>query len=126
LSIKNLFMEAPRLCGAAYAAKHAKIAELVWDHEVNCNGFPCMHGETGRQRIEFLFDWSCMDEKKREYCLNLAHLNELAHYAAEHQDAEAGIEADELTKRLTIEELQYPDVAKVLSVQTASRGWWGD
>lgn len=119
-------MEAPRLCGAAHAAKHAKVAELVWDHEVKFNGFPRSMEETGKQRIAFLFDWPCADEKKREFCLNLAHLTELAHYAAEHGDAEAGVEADELTKRLEVEEDLYPDVAQVLSVQTASRGWWGD
>jgi len=126
MSVKQLLIDAPRLCGAAYHAKHARIAELVWQDEVTDGAFQRVSGESAHDRIAFLFDWRCDDYGKREYIKRLVELTELAHYGAEHADALAKKSAEVLSVELLAQESAYPDVAATLSVAEASRGWWGD
>lgn len=126
MSVKELIEKAPELCGAKHAEKLKKVAKLVWDAEKANAAFKREEGESALERIEFLFDFSCADEKKKEYCKRLCELNVLAHYAAEHDDKASEILATELKQELLLAEPQYPDVAQVLSVESAARGWWGD
>jgi len=124
MSVKNLIILAPELCGAFNAKKHAKVAELVWDHEVNHNGFPRVEGESAMERIAFLFDWPCINEAKKEYIRNLVGLNVLAHYRNEHGDNKGPEDAVYIASKLSADESIYPDVASILSVESAARGYW--
>jgi hypothetical protein len=124
MSVKDLMVQAPKLCGAFHAEKHAKVAELVWHHEKEKNGFPRTDGEDAYDRIAFLFDWDCDDFNKRDYCISLALLNVLAHYGKEHGDKESAERAEQLAKDLAVDEINYPDVASALTVEAAARGWW--
>lgn len=126
MSVKKLIEKAPELCGAKYAKKLARVASLVWEDEKKNNGFPRIKEESALDRVEFLFDFRCDDECKKDYCKKLCELNVLSHYASEHGDHEAGIKAIELKEQLKAVEADYPDVAEVLTVEVASRGWWGD
>ncbi len=125
MSVKDLFIQAPHLCGAANAEKHAKIAKLVWDFERNENGFPKVDDESPDQRIAFLFDWPCENEEKKSYIQYLAQLAVLRHYEKEHGDVVAGDEADILAVSLSELEPMHLDVAAVLTVAEANIGWWG-
>lgn len=126
MSVRDLIVQAPALCGSAHAEKHAKVAAIVWDHESEKKGFQRVDGETAAERIGFLFDWECEDKAKRDYCMHLGVLTVLAHYANEHADLEAGVEADKLKATLEPQESLYPDVSKVMTVAQAAGGWWGE
>lgn len=124
MSVKKLIELAPGLCGAPDARKHAIVADLVWRHEMDNNGFPRRRDETARERIAFLFHWPCMDEEKKLYIEKLVEMNVLAHYAEEHSDDESKAQAVALTQELSAQEALYPDVSAILPVSTAARGWW--
>jgi hypothetical protein len=125
MSVRDLFIQAPHLCGAHYADKRSTVAQIVWDHEMENKAFGRINGESAIDRIAFMFDWPCDNEDMREYCLQLGNLNVLAHYAKEHGDTDARAEADELKPLLESEEKNFPAVAKILTVEQAYSGWWG-
>jgi hypothetical protein len=124
MSIKEFIVKAPILCNAIYAEKHSKVNEIIFNHEIDNNSFPKKHGEDAYDRIAFLFDWDCEDELKRQYCINLAAYAIMKHYEKEHGDKEAGKDALYLTGELLIDEIDYPDIKYVLSVEEASKGYW--
>jgi hypothetical protein len=120
MSVKELLISAPALCGAAYPKKHGQIARLAWEYEEKNNGFPRIPGETARQRIDFLFDWGCKDFEKQEYCAKLATLAVLSHYGLSHDDPDSLAEALSLSVELEALEPDYSDVSAILTVESAS------
>lgn len=124
MSIKNFLECAPELCGAENEKKHRKVAGVVWQVEAAGREFRREPGESAEDRVSFLFDWPCKNEKKREYCKRLATLAVASHYAIEHGDVDAMAEAEGIKIELEAEEALYPDVQEVLSVETAARGFW--
>ena len=124
MSVRDLFIQAPHLCGANNHGKHSEIAKIVWDQEQRENKFPRIAGESAAQRVDFLFDWECIDYSNREYCASLAELSVLAHYGNEHDDKASRKMAEELAMALLLKEPLYPDVAEILTVEQSARGNW--
>ena len=124
MSVKKLLELAPELCGAVSAKKHSRVAGIVFEVETAGKEFKREPGESPEDRIGFLFDWPGENEKKREYCKKLATLAVASHYAIEHMDVDAMVEAEAMKVELEADEALYPDVKEVFSVATAARGGW--
>jgi len=124
MSVKKLLESAPELCGAVSANKHSRVAGIVFEVETEGKEFKREPCESPEDRIGFLFDWPCENEKKREFCKKLATLAVASHYAIEHGDDDAMAEAEGIKKEIEADEALYPDVQAVFSVETASRGYW--
>jgi len=125
---KDFLVSIPHLCRAKNADRWARIIALQYDDEIkNPNGPFALNAEDlddPRNRLETAFGFSG-DIGRKDHCKNLAELLMLVHYRKEHGDTRYDTRINELAFVTEAVEEEYPDIAVVMSAETAATmgGW---
>lgn len=130
MSIKKLAIMAPELCGAENAKRFGRIAELIWNDEMDNKESVFARNADDKidplNRISPAFSWKARSDHqgKKDYIMSLIAYASECHYAVYHGDNEAGIGLDEIKADLLIQEPLYPDVAAIATVESVTLGTW--
>jgi hypothetical protein len=128
--VLDFAVKIPALCDAEDAERWASIIRWAYvDEKAQGSAFARTdldRKEPGRRlRIVFGFTAYKHDTGKAEHCRNLLKLWELAHYRDEHGETEHDAEIANLWATAAEKEAEYPEIAAVMSVDTAaSDGGW--
>jgi len=130
VSIRDLAVQAAKLCGAEDADREGAYAAFAFDdNEKNPNSvFKRRQGDkiNPRKRYEQALAWKPATgmEGKKEYIEDIFVYVDQCHYAIEHGDKEAAEGLEEIRDDLIAKEAVYPDVAAVYSVSAKPQGTW--
>lgn len=124
MSVRELVVKAPYLCGASDASSYSKIAEMIFDSEKENADSPFKRSakdvDDPLNRVKFAFMFNDGDEGKKSQCMRLARIAELTHYKVCHKDNSVNDELDALVLEAVDSEVDYPDVAQVMTVDQAA------
>lgn len=128
--VREFFVQLPYLCGASNAERWSKVNALQFDAEV-AGGTIFDKSDADKEnpvnRLDTAFGFLAFVpcSAKTAYCQDLAELVMLAHYKESHGETQYDKRIDELWASLAAREIDYPDVAAVMSVEAAKAdgGW---
>jgi hypothetical protein len=130
MSAKQLVIKAPELCGVPNAPRWARIAEFVWVEEATHPKSVFSKSEKDEAdeegRLDPLFGWAihASDSRKAWYIRTLLALLMVRHYIKDHGRTDLMDKAATLEGVVAPEEVKYPDVAELLTVEAAAKGFW--
>lgn len=128
MSVRELFIQAPILCGASNAERNAAINQYIFDTERNNRDSVYVRNKEDEvdpvNRLAVGFQWPCSDESRKIHIMNLIKFNMLRHYIVEHKELQYQEEASRLEVLLLAQEEFNAPVAEILTVAQAAMGYW--
>jgi len=128
-NLKKLAALAPALCEARNGLRFGRIAELVFEDELNNKdsvfSYDPMDAEDDYNRINPAFAWRAGlgFESKKRYIMDLFVYAIKMHHLKEHGDKNLHIETSVLKSDLLQREQSYPDVKAILPVNEIMGIW---
>jgi hypothetical protein len=120
----------PALCDAEDADRWGSLIRFAYNNEkidtITFARTDLDRKDPGRRlRIVFGFTAFKHNAEKATHCFNLLKLWELAHYRDEHEETDHDAEIADLWATAAEKETKYPEIAAVMSADTAaSDGGW--
>lgn len=119
---KDFIFNFPAACGAKNPSRESRLAELVFNDELNNPDSPfkrnALDVENSDNRLDVLFRFEGGEGAKMQ-CKRLVRIMELNHYKKHHADNTVNAELDRLIVDAVAEESDYPQVKAMLTVDEA-------
>lgn len=125
----DFFKKIPELCKAKDADRWSWIIDAVYRAELNgCTPFDKNDNDKDDpdNRIAIMFAFNAKNDGAKDQCNRLAKLILLNHYINEHGDTTLNDRVESLYLAALEAEPQYPEIASVMSVESATSAGWND
>lgn len=131
MNIKQFLVSIPHLCQVDNAERWSKVIELQFDEELKNPGSVFARNAKDEinpaNRLETVFGFGGGESGRVEHCRKLTEILGLSHYRHEHGENKHVERLNELIASALVSESEYPDIAKIMSVEQAvqSSSWNG-